>query len=74
MENGYWKLLDNTNLKPQELEILMSLLEEEPELNIFEKDIKYKKNTINIGENEIKIHDNFRLLYQHLMKIKYLVH
>ena len=52
----------------------MSLLEEEPELNMFENDIKYKKNTIYIGENEIKIHDNFRLLYQHLMKIKYLVH
>ena len=71
MENGYWILLDDANLSPQELERLMSLLEEEPKLNVFEGNINYKKSKLNVfeennkkkikSENEKIIHDNFRL-------------
>ena len=63
MENGYWILLDDTNLRPQELERLMSLLEEEPELNVFEENLLYtNKNSDNNNIKKINIHDNFRLI------------
>ncbi len=66
MKNGYWILLDDINIKPEEIERLMSLLEEEPKLSIYEdfenntnKATTYVKNKTE--ENEIKIHENFRL-------------
>ena len=41
MERGDWILLDDINFAPQEIEGLMSLLEEEPTLNIYESDYFY---------------------------------
>ena len=70
MEKGNWILLDDINLKPEEIERLMSLLEEDSKLSIYEDYQKnsennnvltYKKDNINKSKNEKKIHSNFRL-------------
>ena len=69
MEKGDWVLLDDINFAPQEIERLMSLLEEEPTLSIYENyefndnknTLIYKKKVINQKSNEKKINPKFRL-------------
>ena len=66
MEEGYWILLDDINLKPQEVDRLMSLLEEIPELKIYEDspEIIYKRDISEEDKkknNVKKIHEDFRL-------------
>ena len=60
MKNGEWVLLDDINFAPHEIERLMSLLEEEPTLTVYETEptLIYKRNNTNQNEN---IHENFRL-------------
>ena len=68
MKNGDWILLDDINYAPQEIEGLMSLLEEEPTLKIYESNpiLFFSKNKaktkIEIDEQYFEIHPNFRLI------------
>ena len=61
MKNGDWILLDDINFAPQEIERLMSLLEEEPTLTIHENEptLTYKRNN---DKKEEEIHKNFRII------------
>ena len=65
MKDGDWILLDDINFAPQEIEGLMSLLEEEPTLMIYENDpvlfFTKDKNKIKNKETDFLIHPNFRL-------------
>ena len=66
MKEGDWILLDDINFAPQEIEGLMSLLEEDPTLKIYENDpvlffTKDKKKIIN-KDSDFEIHPNFRLI------------
>ncbi len=65
MKEGDWILLDDINFAPQEIEGLMSLLEEEPTLMIYENDpvlfFTKDKTKIKNNETDFLIHPNFRL-------------
>ena len=65
MKEGDWILLDDINFAPQEIERLMSLLEEEPSLMIYENDpplfFTKDKTKIKNKETDFEIHPNFRL-------------
>lgn len=65
MKDGDWILLDDINFAPQEIEGLMSLLEEEPTLMIYENDpvlfFTKDKNKVKNKETDFLIHPNFRL-------------
>ena len=65
MKEGDWILLDDINFAPQEIEGLMSLLEEEPTLMIYENDpvlfFTKDKTKIKNKETDFEIHPNFRL-------------
>ena len=68
MKNGDWVLLDDIHFAPHQVERLMSLLEEEPTLNIYENEptMYFKKgdnkdNAKNPDENIVNIHSRFRL-------------
>jgi len=66
MEKGEWVLLDDVNYAPQEIERLMSLLEDNSSLTIYEQNppIMYSRNfeeDSDIINNKYKIHENFRL-------------
>jgi len=62
MKNGEWVLLDDIHFAKAEIERLMSLLEEEPELTIYEKEdnIIFKKSK-NDDKNGKLIDPHFRL-------------
>ena len=69
MKEGDWILLDDINYAPQEIEGLMSLLEEEPTLTIHENDpiLFFTKDKTKIQNKETdyeihQIHPNFRLI------------
>ena len=66
MKKGDWVLLDDINFAPQEIEGLMSLLEEEPTLKIYENDpvlfFTKDKYKIKNKETDFEIHPNFRLI------------
>ena len=66
MKDGDWVLLDDINFAPQEIEGLMSLLEEEPILKIYENDpaLFYTKDKTKIKnkDTDFLIHPNFRLI------------
>ena len=66
MKEGNWILLDDVNFAPQEIEGLMSLLEEEPTLKIYENDpvLFFTKDETKIKDEktDFKIHPNFRLI------------
>ena len=66
MKEGDWVLLDDINFSPQEIEGLMSLLEEEPTLKIYENDpvLFYTKDRTKIRneKTDFLIHPNFRLI------------
>ena len=66
MKDGDWVLLDDINFAPQEIEGLMSLLEEEPTLKIYEHDPVYfytkDKTKIRNKESDFLIHPNFRII------------
>ena len=66
MKEGNWVLLDDINFAPQEIEGLMSLLEEEPTLKIYENDpvLFFTKDLSRIKDKEkdFQIHPNFRLI------------
>ena len=59
-------MLDDINFAPQEIEGLMSLLEEEPTLKIYENDpvlfFTKDKYKIKNKETDFEIHPNFRLI------------
>jgi hypothetical protein len=64
MRQGGWILLDGVEAAPHEVERLMSLLEENPTLSIYEsvKPLyfhakKYNDNTISNSNNDIEIED-----------------
>ncbi|OUM69791.1 hypothetical protein PIROE2DRAFT_57210 [Piromyces sp. E2] len=65
MEKGEWVLLDDVNYAPQEIERLMSLLEENCSLTIYEQNPpviysrEFKEDTDFIKHKQI--HENFRL-------------
>ena len=68
MKEGDSILLDDINYAPQEIEELISLLEEDPSLIIYENDpvLFFTKNKTKISNKEknfeiIEIHPNFRL-------------
>ena len=65
MREGDWILLDDINFAPQEIEGLMSLLEEEPTLTIYENDpvlfFTKDKSKIKNEKTDFEIHPNFRL-------------
>ena len=65
MKKGEWILLDDINFAPQEIEGLMSLLEEDPTLTIYENDpvlfFTKNKNKIKNEKTDFLIHPNFRL-------------
>ncbi|KAG4105393.1 hypothetical protein H8356DRAFT_1027608 [Neocallimastix lanati (nom. inval.)] len=66
MENGEWVLLDDVNYAPQEIERLMSLLEENSSLTIYEQNppVMYSRDFIKDTEfiKHKQIHENFRLI------------
>ena len=66
MEKGDWVLLDDINFAPQEIEGLMSLLEEEPTLTIYEDDpVRFytkDKTKIKDDKKDFEINPNFRLI------------
>ena len=66
MIQGDWILLDDINFAPHEIEGLMSLLEEDPTLKIYENDpvlfFTKDKSKINNEETDFEIHPNFRLI------------
>ena len=66
MKEGDWVLLDDINFAPQEIEGLMSLLEEEPTLKIYENDpplfFTKDKTKIKNKNTDFEIHPNFRLI------------
>jgi len=74
MEKGEWILLEDIHYAKDEIERLMSLLEENPTLTVYEKfpiSFYYREepnkeknnyNLINDNTNHIKIHDNFRII------------
>ena len=74
MEKGEWILLEDIHYAKDEIERLMSLLEENPTLTVYEKfpisfyyreEPNKEKNNYNLtndNTNNIKIHDNFRII------------
>ena len=74
MEKGEWILLEDIHYAKDEIERLMSLLEENPTLTVYEKfpisfyyreEPNKEKNNYNLisdNTNSIKIHDNFRII------------
>jgi midasin (ATPase involved in ribosome maturation) len=66
MKDGDWVLLDDINFAPQEIEGLMSLLEEEPTLKIYENDpvLFFTKDKLKIRnqDSDFLIHPNFRII------------
>jgi len=65
MENGEWVLLDDVNYAPQEIERLMSLLEENSSLTIYEQNppVIYSRDIIEDTDfiKHKQIHKDFRL-------------
>jgi len=65
MENGEWVLIDDVNYAPQEIERLMSLLEENSSLTIFEQNppVIYSRDPVKSTDliKNKQIHENFRL-------------
>ena len=66
MKEGNWVLLDDINFAPQEIEGLMSLLEEESTLKIYENDpvlfFTKDESKITNKKTDFKIHPDFRLI------------
>ena len=66
MKEGDWVLLDDINFAPQEIEGLMSLLEEEPTLKIYENSpplfFTKDKTRVKNKNSDYLIHPNFRLI------------
>ena len=69
MEKGEWVLLEDIHYAPQEIERLMSLLEENPTLTIYENSpiLFFSKQQISKDNNKdqrknIQIHENFRII------------